>query len=591
MRIDLRGPRTDPARAWTLLGDTDHLNREAGMGAVRMRLEPARAGAPTVVGEMDGLLGTRMAFVEARSDWVHGRWFRQHRTYARAPVAASRFALTLEVDGDAVIPRLELELEPVSRLLAPAVNARGRTVASRWQAVLDRLPPPGRPAELPPLRQLRPDALAAFERWAAAAPGGIVPAVRAWVLGARESELQRIRPFAVADRCALDRHETLVAMLRAVDAGALELYFSVRCTRCSGEVASGRSLSDLADHADCPSCRIGFAPDLGASVEVLFAPHPAVVPRVGQRFCTLFPSGSPEVRAALGVGPGERLEEVVDLVHGGWRLGAGGEDRDLELQVGDAGADEVNWSRCTAEAHGHGRLPVRAGPVRVAVHNDGTARERVILASHTTTEPMVPASMVAMLPEFRRAFGPAALAPHVRLSARRVALVFTDLSGSTQMYEALGDAAAYSVVRDHFRLLEQAVEAHRGVVVKTIGDAVMASFHTAHDAFEAALAMRAAFDGWIGSLGLAPAPRLNLGVHVGPALAVQTGEGALDWFGRNVNLAARVQGSASGGALLITPEVAADPAVARRLEALERPPEPCVVTLKGIGEVELIQVP
>jgi class 3 adenylate cyclase len=370
-------------------------------------------------------------------------------------------------------------------------------------------------------------------------------------------------------------------MLRSVDAGALELYFSVRCIRCAGEVASVRSLSDLADHADCPSCRIAFAPDLGASVEVLFAPHPAVLPRVAQRFCTLFPAGAPEIRVALGLAPGERAEELVELPPGSWHLGVGGDEPDLALEVGEAGTDEVRWSRGAV-----GSVPVRAGAVRVAVHNDGAARERVILASRGPAEPMVPASMVAMLPEFRRAFGPAALAPHVRLSARRVALVFTDLSGSTQMYQALGDAPAYSVVRDHFLLLEEAVEAHRGGIVKTIGDAVMASFFTAGDAFAAAIAMRAAFDAWIADKGLSPVPRLNLGVHVGPALAVQARDGTLDWFGATVNLAARVQGAARDGSLLITHEVAEDPAVREQLAVLP-PSEPLVASLKGIGEVEL----
>ena len=81
--------------AWTRLGDSDFLNRVAGNGAIRMRLEPRPDGAPTVLGEMDGLLGTRMSFVENGSAWVHERWFRQERTYVRAPVASSRFELEL----------------------------------------------------------------------------------------------------------------------------------------------------------------------------------------------------------------------------------------------------------------------------------------------------------------------------------------------------------------------------------------------------------------------------------------------------------------------------------------------------------------
>ena len=50
--------------------------------------------------------------------------------------------------------------------------------------------------------------------------------------------------------------------------------------RCHGEVSSSTSLSDIADHAGCPSCDLDFDNDLSTNVEVLFAPHPGVLPRV-----------------------------------------------------------------------------------------------------------------------------------------------------------------------------------------------------------------------------------------------------------------------------------------------------------------------
>ncbi|MEQ1507478.1 MAG: DUF5939 domain-containing protein, partial [Myxococcota bacterium] len=279
MRVELEGRLTDPRIAWNRLGDTDFLNRKAGGGAVRMRIEPGPDGTPTVLGEMDGLLGTKMSFVERDSAWVYRRWFRQERAYARSPIARTAFRLELAPTAGGVVPRLALELEPASRVFSPAVAARASLIRSRWRELLDRLPAPGEPDRGEVLRTLGPDAAAAFDRWAEVAPRPIVAAIRTHLGVARELELTRLRPFALADAYALDRHETLVAMLHAVGAGALELYFSVRCGRCSGEVAATKTLSNLADHADCPSCRVSFAPDLAETVEVLFAPHPAVVPR------------------------------------------------------------------------------------------------------------------------------------------------------------------------------------------------------------------------------------------------------------------------------------------------------------------------
>jgi adenylate cyclase len=584
MRIELRGHPSDPHAAWQRLGDTDYLNREAGGGTVEMRIEKDGAGCPTVLGEMAGVLGFSMSFVERVSSWVHERWFRQVRVYRRSPIASTRFELALERADSGVIPRILLDIEPSSRWTAPAVNARANTIRARWQAVLDALPAPGQPDPGLDLRVLGAEALDAFDRWEKQAPSPTVGAVRQLVLQARDSELRKLRSNRVADRFGLDRDQVLIDMLRGVRAGALEVYFSVRCSRCSGQVEAYKSLSNLADHATCPSCDIRFDTDLASTVEVLFAPHPSVVPRIDEHFCTLNPGGAPEIRGSFVLEAGERVEEEVEVAPGRWILGAGGEERDLVLEAGDSGADAVSWH------HGvTGTEPVRAGAVRLAIENDGPQRERVILASTEPAAEPVPASKVAMLAEFRRDVGPAVLAPDVRISARSVAIVFTDLSGSTRMYEALGDARAYSIVRDHFGIVTECVERHGGMRIKTIGDAVMASFHTARQAVAAALEARTAFDGWIAGQDVEPAPKLNVGIHVGPALAVHSDVSGFDWFGRTVNLAARAQSVATDGALVFTREVYEAQGV--RELVLELGVEDLDVDLQGIGLTHLHRIP
>ena len=83
----------------------------------------------------------------------------------------------------------------------------------------------------------------------------------------------------------------------------------------------------------------------------------------------------------------------------------------------------------------------------------------------------------------------------LRLLRRRVradAFLFTDLKGSTELYERVGDLAAFDLVRAHFRVLQDVVASEGGAVVKTIGDAVMATFPTPDRALAAALRMREA---------------------------------------------------------------------------------------------------
>src|SRR5438046_9270165 len=74
-----------------------------------------------------------------------------------------------------------------------------------------------------------------------------------------------------------------------------------------------------------------------------------------------------------------------------------------------------------------------------------------------------------------------------RLKITSLSFLFTDLKGSTELYERVGDLVAYDLVRAHFRILNEIVAAESGAVVKTIGDAVMATFPTPDRAMEAAL--------------------------------------------------------------------------------------------------------
>jgi class 3 adenylate cyclase len=126
-----------------------------------------------------------------------------------------------------------------------------------------------------------------------------------------------------------------------------------------------------------------------------------------------------------------------------------------------------------------------------------------------------------------------------RLKITSLTFLFTDLKGSTELYERVGDLAAFDLVRAHFRVLDEIVAAEAGAVVKTIGDAVMAAFPTPDRAISAALRMREAMrelhTGRHGEDLL-----LKIGIDQGPCLAVLLND-RQDYFGQTVNIAARVQ--------------------------------------------------
>jgi len=89
-----------------------------------------------------------------------------------------------------------------------------------------------------------------------------------------------------------------------------------------------------------------------------------------------------------------------------------------------------------------------------------------------------------LAPAFRELFS--GQAPDESLRIGRVAILFTDLQGSTAMYAERGDPRAYRLVRDHFAILNEAIERNQGALIETIGDAVMASFASGAEAVRAA---------------------------------------------------------------------------------------------------------
>ena len=128
------------------------------------------------------------------------------------------------------------------------------------------------------------------------------------------------------------------------------------------------------------------------------------------------------------------------------------------------------------------------------------------------------------------------------------AVLFTDVRGSTGLTERLGDEKAREFLREHERITREALNAHGGSEVKTMGDGFMASFGSAQKALECAISLQQAFAARNES---ADEPiSVRIGLNAGEPI-----EEDGDLFGATVNLAARIAARAAGGEILVADTV------------------------------------
>jgi eukaryotic-like serine/threonine-protein kinase len=125
-----------------------------------------------------------------------------------------------------------------------------------------------------------------------------------------------------------------------------------------------------------------------------------------------------------------------------------------------------------------------------------------------------------------------------------VTILFSDIEGSTQLNERLGDVQWLELLREHHAIVREQVHEHGGFEVKAQGDGFMIAFPSARRAVQCARSIQGAIDSQLGDHAYAPI-RLRIGLHTGEAIREER-----DFYGRNIVLAARITDQARGGEIL-----------------------------------------
>jgi class 3 adenylate cyclase len=469
---------------------------------------------------------------------------------------------------------------------------------------------------------LTSEAQGLFDVLRQSADGETVAAIERFVVEAPDRALCRINLPAFAARQQLDEERVVGAFLHAARLGLFELSWNVLCPGCGGVLDASATLRTVSrDEYMCALCAEGYTPNLDEMVEVTFT-----VSRRVRRIAAHEPDELPyfeylrQVFWASGMDLPDDLDELGEEITLDTLELPAGEKAQLSLQLPaeflivfepvthaaqfiDVKGEPTRERQSLSLAFNDVKVPtgtteMRPGPLRLSLENR-TARRAlpgVWIAGHALHQllgrrrPFLTAKRLLSNQTFRDIYRTDTIDPDQRLKITSLTFLFTDLKGSTELYERVGDLAAFDLVREHFRVLNDIVAGEAGAVVKTNGDAVMATFPTPDRAVAAALRIREAMRGLNASRG-GEDLLLKIGIHEGPCLAVVLND-RQDYFGQTVNIASRVQGLAGEHAIYATGPVVEYPKTSNLLSQNGLQPVPQLHALRGIaGEVAVYEIP
>lgn len=432
--------------------------------------------------------------------------------------------------------------------------------------------------------------------------------------------LFRANPFYFAEERGVAEEEAVELFLLASKVGLFQMTWSLLCPGCGDAVQSFATLKSICSTFHCYLCRTDTETCLDDFVHVGFTISPKIRPIAAHdpaslgiedfyyryhftRETHIESGGRPfvdylkeHVRGLSYLEPRSMTSFDVEIEPGimlaydmithhqfGFEISAeNGESNaplHLRLQDGEAGAPVRS---------------IRAGKMRLEIANDSDERNSVVLLVRSeaelratrenaasgamTFDRFLSGRRLLTCPTFREMFGAETIRSSDGIGVRDISILFTDLKGSTAMYDRIGDLKAFTLVNQHFGRLERAIHRHHGAVVKTIGDAVMASFERPNEAVLAARDMLREIERFNREVG-EDAIILKVGVHRGASIAV-TLNNRLDFFGQTVNIASRVQGLADADEIYVTEDVYREPGVRELLSELHVTPREA--NLRGV---------
>ncbi len=388
-----------------------------------------------------------------------------------------------------------------------------------------------------------------------------IPAIEAihdWLLQTSEAlSKQNISPVDIN----LPIDKVVPEFLHGIPIGLFDLNWEVHCPHCHAITYEYHDLSQAASASYCEGCKVEFEADFAKWVNVTFSLNKEIDNREPILTCKLpdttevfihIETSPAETKSAIMTFKADTYRYICPLTKSRGLLTVSGEETD-ELQVFSIEQLADNKFDIT-------KLQARPGRIKINLTNSiDSPAGLVVFKDYLPQQPLPPRLSGLELihyPEFHSLFGEQVLSSREQMQVAAVTTLFTDITGSTEMYERLGDIVAYNVVRDHFDILFSNIEQQGGTVIKTIGDAVMASFTNNRAALISVVNALEEFEKY-NKQNVDRQVNIKTGIHRGQTILVNLND-RLDYFGSTINKAARIQAVASSGEICFSEQVYQD---------------------------------
>jgi class 3 adenylate cyclase len=554
--------RSSPEAIWPFAADTNRFNRDTGQPEIEM---------------LDNVKGTKhlrmklpiikVEWEEEPFEWIYPYSFGVLRTYSKGPVDEMRVQADFEPLADGGTRVKYQTWIKTNNILAQlgipfAIGVIAKRRFERAFRLYDRITDRDMGESLIKIgnqRGLSSRGRARFKSLSEAliqqaTDPKLIARLETFLNEADELSVQRIRPYALADHWNESRRTVLEMFLRATRAGIFDMSWDLLCPSCRGTTSGHTNLGEVQGHSHCSTCQIDFNVNFDHNIEVVFKPNPSVRPvEFDAAFCVGSPQLQPHVVLVQTLASLRSLPVPIQLESGRYTLRASNVAGSASL-FADAGGSPQTDLRVTqygwpAEEQRVSLLPT-LNLVNATDADQTFQLERTAWSDQAST-----AADVTALQVFRDLFATEVVRPGEEISIGSVTLMFTDLRDSTRLYRKIGDASAFGRVREHFEILEKSIAEEGGAIVKTMGDAVMATFRHPIDGLRSV---------WNAQTEIAkrgePMLWLKVGLHKGPCIVVNLND-RLDYFGSTVNITSRLPGFSKGGELIFSEAFKQDPEI------------------------------